>query len=204
MRVHEKLLYMVVGGGLVALGQALPSFLPLTATAQLPTEQTTFEKVVCTSLTILDPSGQPRVSLLPGDEGGVVAVFGRDGVVRSVIGADESGGTALVSDKSGKPRAAMRVTDQGGSLMTLGTDGAKQSVVGTSPTGGELSVYATNGQLRGAVVVLENGAAFSAHGTDGKKRAILGVDPSGHGSVQTYGNDGRRSGGLPLTEFDIR
>lgn len=204
MRLREKALYMVVGGGLVALGQALPALLTTQAAAQLPSEQASFERIVCTSLTVLDPAGEPRVSLMPGDEGGVIAVFGRDGVARSVIGADESGGTALISDRAGKPRAAMRVTSHGGTLMTLGSDGAKQSVVGTGPTGGEVSVHAPNGQLRAALVVLENGAALSTHGSDGKKRAVIGVDPSGQGSVQTYGADGKRSGGLPQTEFEIR
>jgi len=195
---------MVVGGGLVVLGQVLPSLFPSRARAQLPNEEATFERILCTSLTVLGPAGEPRVSLMAGEEGGVVAVFGRDGVARSVLGADEMGGTALVSDKAGKPRAAMRVTAQGGVFMALGADGAKQAVVGTSPTGGEITLHAPNGQLRGAFVVLEHGAALSTHGADGKKRAMLGVDPSGQGSVQTYGNDGKRSGGIPSGEVEIR
>lgn len=200
MPLREKLLYMVVGGGLVIVGHVLLSFLPSKAKAQRPTEQTTFERVVCTGLTVLDAAGIPRVSLLPGEEGGVVAVFGQDGVARSVIGADEHGGTVIVSDASGKPRAAIRVTSSGGVLMTLSPTGTKQSLLGASPTGGELTLHALDGQLRGAFVVLENGAVLSAHGNDGQKRVILGVDPSGQGSIQTYNNDGKRSGGLPPIE----
>lgn len=202
MRFREKLLYMVVGGGLVAWGQMLPSFFP--SKAQLPTEQATFERIVCTALTVLDPAGTPRVSLLPGEEGGVIAVFGRDGRARSVVGADEHGGTVLVSDASGNPRAAMRVTPSGGALMTLSPTGTRQSLLGAGPAGGELTLHALDGQLRGAFVVLEHGAVLSTHGHDGKKRAILGVDPSGQGSIQTYSNDGKRSGGLPSTGLELR
>lgn len=204
MRFREKIGYIVVGGGLVLLGQAASHFLPRPAQAQLPGEQVVFEKVVCSSLTLVDPLGRPRVGLLAGDDGGVVAVFGRDGVTRVVIGADEQGGTFIVSDREGKPRSAIRVAGSGGSMMILGPDGGKRTVVGTGPMGGDVSVYANDGRLRGAMLVLENGAGFSALGKDGKKRAILAVDPTGAGSMQTYGNDGKRTGGIPAYEFDVR
>jgi hypothetical protein len=202
MKTGQRLLFLAAGGGVWTAGWLCGHLAPSRAAAQASDAR--FERVVCSALTVLDPAGRPSVSLLTGEQGGVVAVFGGAGSPRVVVGGNTAGGTFVVSDREGKARAAVRVADTGGAFLTLGADGTKRSALGAGAAGGDVSIYSNDGELRGGLLVLPDGAAVSILGNDGRQRVLIAADTAGNGSVKTYDRAGRRTGGLPPSELDVR
>ncbi len=197
--MKTRVLYMIVGAGLILLGQLLAPLLWTNAVGQEEAAEekaTHFNQLTCNSLEVLDAEGRRQLSLFSTDHGGFAAIWDKSGALAAVVGADERGGTVIVRSPKDGSRGALRIED-GGALWLLGADGSKQAAVEATADGGGVSLYSADETLRGAWLALPVGAELSLLGSDGERRASVSVSPDEAGSVRVYGADGERTGVMP-------
>ena len=79
------------------------------------------------------------------DDGGYVAVIGKDGKGWAAMSINERGGNVGVHGKDDKLAAAMSINDDGGLVSVHGKDGNSAAEMSSDEHGGEVGVYRKDG-----------------------------------------------------------
>ena len=119
MTSKERLCWAVAGGVLLGIIIGL-CISPLTA------QDGNFDSITCRSLNVVDKHGSPRVSLTGITSGGVVGVFGRDGLSPRVtlLGVSgDGGGVVAVFDGEGNRAVALETDEDGGAVSVADKSG---------------------------------------------------------------------------------
>lgn len=221
MQFKHKLIYFALGCAFVVIAQVLLSIVVPKVTAQGKKEAVEFDKVKVRSLEVMDDTGKVRAvlevikrpSATPMDD--VIQVFNSVGIPVYRVGVDTDGGNVTVWGKNGNPGAGMSVdtngngsivtfdnkmklnvmigTDNGGVVQVNDSEGKKYAVMGALIDGGAVSVYNDDGNPCAAMRAYANGGVVVVLGNDNKVHAAIGVDDYGHGVVNTWDKNGRKT-----------
>lgn len=124
-----------------------------------------FGEIKCTGLTVLSPNGREAIRLTVDDLGGLVGIFGKDGLLAAGMGLDKDGGRVEVFAKDEKPRAFLDVDEFGGMIAAVGNHN-KQSV---------------------GMYITEQGGLVKLNGKDGSKINLNFNEYGGHVGVIGHG-----------------
>ena len=147
MRFGQKLIYMGLGGALVAAGMLLSSALTETGHTQNP-RNGNFNTLTARQLNITDANGNVVVEIGIGSPdfggGGYVYVRGENRRVQSSLGVDHMGGYVEVRDDTGafaKQAVIMHVREMGGRVDVYRANGKPAAFIGSAEYGGASIVY---------------------------------------------------------------
>ena len=220
---RKECLYAVIGGIVGAvLTMAMGSVLPIGA----QNADGTFGEITCTKLNVVDAEGKIGVLLetvLNGgrvsvggvgggvmlgvtEYGGTVDVYGKEGSVRAVMGADDEGrGSVRVYGKKGSLRAEMGTEDEGGMVAVWGKDFPEKenfasAVMRIDGEGGLVTVSSPEVPIGVLMRVDHKGGSFSVRDAEKSRAVFLDVQEHG-GRVAVLGKDGTSAAKMDITEF---
>ena len=179
MNHKQKLGYMALGAGLLALGIFIGQWVTPDIEAQ---SNGVFDKITCRGIGVIDKDGEMTILV----QDGAVTVSGKNGGSVSMF-TDEHGGVVLVGGKDGGI-AGMSTTEHGGSVTVSGKDGGSAHMSITEH-GGNVSVSGKDGgsaEMR----TDEHGGVVGVFNNQGKPQAAMGVDSFGNGAVYTWDRNG--------------
>lgn len=163
MKRFDKLRYMALGAGILALGITIGQFITPNIKAQ---NNGVFDKITCRKIEVVDESGKVMAGMGTNDNGGTVSVFGKDGKPRASIGTTKHGGNISVSGMDNKGGILIYITEHGGHVNVFDKDGG--------------SARMTIDEHGGRVVVFNK---------QGKSRAVMGVNKNGNGGFTSWDKD---------------
>ena len=153
MKRFEKLGYMALGAGILALGITIGQFVTLPIEAQNKNgTDGVFDKITCREIEVIGEFGKTAIELYAAADGGSVVAFNSAGKI---------GGALLANDR------------YGGSVKVWGRDGETGEQTGaalaTDKHGGRVWVFNNQGQNRAAMSVNEDDyGVVSTWDKDGK------------------------------------
>ena len=147
MNYKQKLGYMALGAGILALGIIIGQFVTPDIEAQ---SNGVFDKITCREIEVIDKDGETTILV----QDGAVSVHGKNGGI-VFISATEHGGIVLVRGNDGGI-ASMSATEHGGVVDVSGNDSGSTKM-GTDEHGGRVDVFNNQGKNRAVMGVNEYG-----------------------------------------------
>ncbi len=129
MKHKQKLGYMVLGAGIMAVGITIGQIITPDIEAQ---NNGVFDQITCNGLIVLDKAGKRAVALGAAEVGNAVVVFDKAGKEAVALGAADFGNTVTVFDKAGKGAVGLAAGENTNGLVVHGKAGNEEIVVGTS------------------------------------------------------------------------
>ena len=199
MNYKQKLGYMALGAGILALGIIIGQWVTPDIEAQ---SNGVFDKIQCRDIEVVDKDGETAIRLYTTKHGGDIRMDSKDGRLAN-MGIDETGGVFFLSGKG-------KGVDPSVALFTS-EDSASISVQGRSLS--EVSMYAGEGYGRIAVEVegkgLNDGGsaamAIASHGgvvavSDKSGEAEMRTDEHG-GVVAVFNNQSKIRAAMGVNAF---
>ncbi|MCZ6680396.1 MAG: hypothetical protein O7E52_24460 [Candidatus Poribacteria bacterium] len=208
MQFKQKFAYMALGGGLVFLGNLLPSIIDHSATAQGENRSVTFDEIRCRSLKIVDASGKTYVVLEKKDimqnvVYDAIQIFNGSGQTVCRLGGDPNGGSLAVNRSTGDEAVVIGIDstqNKGGVVLVEGKDGKKNCSLLIGEFGGVVTVSGVADESFSQLSVDEAGGAVVVKGKDGKSSGQLSINKAG-GLVFVTGKDGQSVSQLSFNEY---
>ena len=147
MNHKQKLGYMALGAGILALGIIIGQFITPDIEAQA---DGVFDTITCREIEVIDKDGETTIRV----QDGAVSVHGKDGGIASMY-TNEHGGFVLVRGKDGGI-ASMGTDKDDGFVGVYRKDGGGASM-GTDEHGGRIEVANNQGKNRAVMGVNEYG-----------------------------------------------
>ncbi len=129
MKHKQKLGYMVLGAGIMAVGITIGQIITPDIEAQ---NNGVFDQITCNGLIVLDKAGKRAVALGAAEVGNAVVVFDKAGKEAVALAAGDFGNTVTVFDKAGKGAVGLAAGENTNGLVVHGKAGNEEIVVGTS------------------------------------------------------------------------
>lgn len=129
MKHKQKLGYMVLGAGILAVGITIGQIITPDIEAQ---NNGVFDQITCNGLIVLDKAGKRAVALGAAEVGNAVVVFDKAGKEAVALGAADFGNTVTVFDKAGKGAVGLAAGENTNGLVVHGKAGNEEIIVGTS------------------------------------------------------------------------
>ena len=148
MNYKQKLGYMALGAGILAIGIIIGQFVTPDIEAQ---SNSVFDKITCREIEVIDKNGEPTIIM----QDGAINVYGKDGGIAQ-MSTDEHGGVVLAHGKNGGI-ASMYTTEHGGRVNVASKEGETTAAMFTGEQGGMVSVYNNHGKIRAVMGVNEYG-----------------------------------------------
>ncbi len=105
MNHKQKLGYMALGAGILALGIAIGQFITPSIEAQ---SNGVFDAIVCRSLEVVDEKGNKAIVLgVTNDNERIMGILNEAGESAITIAADEKGSGITLNDNTGQPAIAL-------------------------------------------------------------------------------------------------
>lgn len=214
MKRKQKLGYIILGAGILAIGIIIGQFVTPDIEAQ---SNGVFDKIQCREIEVIDKDGETAIRLYTTKHGGDIRMDSKDGRIVT-MSIDENGGSVylfgkgkgdggIVSMHAGEDHASLGVRDRvlsdGGIWMYADDYGGRLDVKGKGLFDGG-AVYIRIDSQGGGVEVSGNDGGSTKMGTDehggrvdvfnnqGKNRAVMGVNEYGNGAVSTWDRNGYR------------
>ena len=111
MNHKQKLGYMALGAGILALGIIIGQFVTPDIEAQ---NNGVFDQVYCKGLTIVDNSGNPRITLNVdgGEKRANIAIWGKNKKTAAYLGSSEDGSLFVLNFLSGESGVTLSVFEE--------------------------------------------------------------------------------------------
>ena len=150
MNYKQKLGYMALGAGILALGIIIGQWGTPDIEAQ---SNGVFDKIICREIGVIDKDGEMTILV----QDGAVSVYGKNGGSAN-ISTDEHGGVVVVGGKDGGI-VGMSITEHGGSVLVSSKNGGGTKM-STDEHGGRIEVFNNqrNTQAAMGVNAFGNGA----------------------------------------------
>ena len=179
MNYKQKLGYMALGAGILALGIIIGQVITPDIEAQ---NNGVFDKITCRGIGVIDKDGEMTILV----QDGSVSVYGKDGG-SATMSTDEHGGSVVVGGKDGGI-VGMSTNEHGGVVNVSGKDGGGTRM-GTGEHGGVVDVLGKDGG--GAEMRTdEHGGVVAVFNNQSKPQAAMHVNAFGNGAVSTWDRNG--------------
>ena len=203
MNYKQKLGYMALGAGILALGIIIGQVITPDIEAQ---NNGVFDKITCRELEVIDKDIKTGITLTTHERGGLFALSGKGGSVD--IGTTAvRGGFVSVSGKEGKSRVTISTTDPGGRVDVFNNQGTPAAIMSVDEYGGRITAVGKEGIAAGAVggaVVMDFNVYGGRVGLVGKEgEVVAGMSTvGGGGHVDVFNNQGKIRATMRVFDYD--
>ena len=204
MNHKQKLGYMALGAGILALGIIIGQFVTPDIKAQ---SNGVFDKITCREIEVIDKDSKTGIMLTTHERGGLFVLSGKAGSVD--IGTTVRGGVVSVSGKDGGS-ARMMTYKHGGRVEAYGKDGGRTEMgtdgfgeqhvyvsgkdggrvdIGPDEHGGHVQVYGKglfDSRIAGMGIAEQSGVVWVLSGKDYGSARMITDEHGGH--VQVLNN----------------
>ncbi|MDE0314739.1 MAG: hypothetical protein OXM61_07555 [Candidatus Poribacteria bacterium] len=163
MKFKQKVGYMLIGCLFTIVGYILASFGGITTNAQ-DEETSTFDRIVCNELLVVQKAGPPAAYIGSAKTGGLIEVYNRTGrVVSTHISAPDDHGRIIMRDKAGKIYVSI-----------------------LNPEDGGISVHNKSEVPVASISASEDVGSIGINNKLGKGSVNITTDEHGNGVIETY------------------
>ena len=127
MNHKQKLGYMALGAGILAVGIAIGQFITPNIEAR---SNGVFDEITCRSLSVVDEKGKKRIFLQAQRSVGSAIVYDKAGKPVIVLGTGENGNAILIRDKAGNQAAGLGAYEKGNAMIVRDKEGKVAAGVG--------------------------------------------------------------------------
>ena len=128
MNHKQKCFYTALGAVIMLIGMGVGAIVSPPLIAQ---RNGVLGEIQCTSLTVVDKSGEPAIVLRTDETlGNGVIIHNKEGTPALFLVADDTGNSIAVADKSGEPAVLLRTSELANRVIVrnpLGKDGVRLS-----------------------------------------------------------------------------
>ena len=167
---------LLIGGGVGALLTLAVGALTQRGAASYG--NATFDKITCTELEVVQPTGKCQVLITSSKDGGFITAFGGDNHIVLGMGATEYGGQVDVFGKDGQ-LTTMDSGEHGGRVKVSGKDKKSSGAMFVSEGGGMFGVVDKDEDAVVTITAGEHGGEINLISKDTKSGTHLGVDENG-------------------------
>ena len=99
MNHKQKLGYMALGAGILALGITIGQFITPDIEAQ---NNGVFDEIVCSRLTVINHAGEHMIDLISGEDGNMIRLSDKAGTPQMALSVQEDANSIMISNKNNR------------------------------------------------------------------------------------------------------
>ena len=170
MNYKQKLGYILLGAGIMAVGITIGQFITPNIEAQ---NNGVFDKIICRSLSVVDETGKVKCLLSVDEDGSGVHIYGKDGNQVISLGADEHVNGISLYDKAGKSAISLNAGKDRNSVMIYNKAGKKEIILGADKDSNSVMVGDSAGNMAFALRTSKTDNDILIKGKVGEERLTV-------------------------------
>ncbi len=143
MNFRQKLVYTLFGALLALVGMLFGSTIAPPVTAQKGTD------IVCTSLAVVDETGEPRILLTANQEGGTLAIMDKTENFIASLTTEKKKPALYLVDQKRNGKVDLVVNEYGGNILLSGGPGKGGVLMSMYEGMGIITVADKSGEVKG-------------------------------------------------------